>query len=65
MIKDPIEDTVKRMDRFLLKTGMKEARFGREVANNSSLVARLRSRNPSTKVSTLIAVQRYIEGHKP
>lgn len=62
-MKDPAADTIKAIDRFLARTGMKESRLGRNVANNSVLIPRIR-RGDSVKKGTLLKVQEYIRNYK-
>ncbi len=63
--KDPRDEILKQLDRFLKKTGMRKSTFGRTVANNGMLVDRLRNPDCNVKYNTLVAVQRYITEHMP
>ena len=47
---------------FLEKHKMAESRFGREVANNTELLPRLRRRQ--TSALTLIKISNYLRDHK-
>lgn len=46
---------------FCKKNDMTESRFGREVANNTELLRRFRSRRAS--VQTLLQMSQYLQDH--
>jgi hypothetical protein len=47
---------------FLERHQMTESRFGREVANNTELLPRLRRRQ--TSANTLIKISQYLRDHR-
>lgn len=61
---DPRDAILPRIEAFLAKHNIAEASFGRMVAKNPSLVARLRKRSNVT-VATIMAAERFMQEYRP
>lgn len=61
---DPRDAILPRIEAFLEKYKMGEGAFGRAVAKNPSLVARIRKRSNVT-VATIMAAERFMQEYRP
>lgn len=59
---DPVENLLRRIEKFCAKHGMTASRFGREAANNPSAVSRLKQGMYSSR--SVPKLERYMEEHK-
>lgn len=61
-MKDPSATTLLQIEKYIVRKGMKETRFGRLVCNNAMLVRRIKAGR--VKVETLMKAQRYMEANR-